>query len=208
MINKLNFTTLIFSALAALSLASCDDSDSGYKPLTKEEKAECFNHTRGVYKGKLVYVTDSVKNGRNANDTIDVQWSVTTDSTLVIEKMPSRLYATWVTNAGLKKALQEAPAQDLTCRTNYFQTSPVGCWVNPVAPTFNLTYGGKEHKVQIVFYTNYSNSYAFYKPSTKQMQVQVVQGAIFVDSKQSTDVKSGAAFLLYGTKQSMLMNEQ
>lgn len=200
--NKLKFTSLIVCGLAALSLTSCNDDDnSGYTPLTKEEKAVCFATVKGDYTGKLIYATGETKNGKNVTDTLVARWSIPTDSTLVIRNFPSRLLALHVTNTALKKAIEEAPTQDLTCRMGFVQTSPVGFLLNPVTPTFNLNYGGADHKVQPVFYSNNTQSSGYYTANTKQVTMQIIHGAIFIDSKQSSDLKNGSAFYLVGTKQ-------
>lgn len=200
---KLTFTSLIACGmLAAVSLGSCSDSDdNGYTPLTKEEKATCFAAVKGDYTGKLIYATGETKNGKNVNDTIAAHWSIATDSTLVIHDFPSRLLALHVTNTTLKKAIEEAPAQDLTCRMGFVQTSPVGFLLNPVTPTFNLNYSGAAHKVQAVFYYNNTQSSGYYTAKTKQITMQIIEGAIFIDGKQSSDLKTGTAYYLVGTKQ-------
>lgn len=197
---KLKITSLILGLVAVASLASCNDGDD-YKTLTKEEKALCYQTVSGNYNGKLVYVKGVNKNGQAVNDTIDTQWSVSTDSTLTIKNLPSRIYGVWVTDSVMKKAIDAAPAQNLTCYTGYFQTSPVAFWLNPAAtPAQTLSYGGAEHKVQVAFYTNYTQSYGVYKSDKKQIQMQVVMGAIYVDGKVSDKLKRASAFFLYGTK--------
>lgn len=196
---KLQFMNLILGLAAVASFTSCNDDDD-FKTLTKEEKAQCYQTVRGNYSGKLIYTTGDTKGGKNVSDTLEVNWAITTDSTLTIKQVPARVYAVYVSNAELKKALAEAPAQDLVCRTNYVQQSPVGFYLNPVFPTYTLNYGGADHKVQVAFYTNSNISSAIYDTSTKTMQMQVAEGAIYIDSKQSGDLKNGSAFTLIGKK--------
>lgn len=192
--------SLALAAMAAFSLVSCNDDDDSYTPLTPTEKTQCYQTVRGNYAGKLVYTTGQTTNGKAVADTIDAAWSINNDSTLTIKQFPSRLLAIYVSNADMKKAIEEAPAQDIVCRTNYVQTSPVGLYLNPVAPTFNLTYSKATHKVQVAFYTNHSQSSALYNSEKKFMQLQIIEGAIYVDGKQSSDLKNGSSFYLYGTK--------
>lgn len=198
--NKLKFMSLLVGCLAAVSLTSCNDDDDSYRSLTKEEKAQCYQTVRGNYSGKLVYATGETKNGKTVTDTIDAAWSVQTDSTLIIRQLPTRLLALHVTNTELKHALETAPAQDLVCRVNYTQTSPIGFLLNPVTPSYDLTFGGASHKVQVPFYTNVSQSFGLYSSDKKMLQLQVIEGGIYIDSKQSSDVKAGSAFYLFGTK--------
>lgn len=196
--------SLLIGSLTALSFTACNDNDSSYHSLTKEEKAQCFQTVKGDYKGHLVYATGETKNGKTVTDTLDVTWSIATDSTLVINNFPSKVLAVYVTNSNLKKALEEAPTQKLTCRTGYIQTSPVGFLLNPVTPAFNLTYDGATHKVQVPFYTNTTQSYGVWNATKKIMQLQIVEGGLYIDSKQSSDLKTGSSFYIYGEKSTSL----
>lgn len=198
----LKFLSLALLAAASLGLTSCnDDNDSSYTPLTPAEKTQCFMTVRGEYTGKLIYTTGATNNGQVVSDTIDAAWSIQNDSTLTIKKFPARLLAVYITNADLKKALEEAPDQDLVCRTSYAQTSPVAMYLNPVTPAYNLTYGGATHKVQVPFYVNSTQSWAKYNSDKKRMTIQIVEGLVFVDSKKSDDLQTSSGFFLYGTKQ-------
>lgn len=199
MTNKLKLTNLILAFAVVASLASCNDGDD-YKTLSREEKAQCFQAVRGSYTGKLVYATGETKNGRAVTDTLDARWEVTTDSTLTIKQVPSRLLATYVTNSALREALSSAPAQDIVCRTYYAQLSPVGFYLNPVTPTYQLHYGDADHKVQVAFYTNTSMSSGIYNASSQVMQMQIAEGAIYIDSKLSSDLKTASGFQLKGKK--------
>lgn len=198
--NKLKFMSLLLGLVAAFSFASCNDNDDSLKPLTKEEKALCYKTISGNYAGKLVYATGETKNGKTVTDTLNVTWNVPTDSTLIIKDVPASIFAVYVTNAELKQALQGAAAQDLTCKTSFYQTSPVAFFLNPVTTTYTLNYGGKDHKVQVVFYTNYTHSFGAYYSDKKQLQMQIIEGAIYIDEKKSDDLKNGSSFYIYGTK--------
>lgn len=197
--NKLKFMSLVIGLVAAFSFASCNDDDS-VRSLTKEEKAQCYQTIRGNYAGKLVYANGETKNGKTVTDTLNVAWSLPTDSTLTIKDVPASIFAVYVTNAELKQALQSAPVKDLTCKLGFYQTSPVAFYLNPVTATYTLNYGGKDHKVQVVFYVNYSQSFGAYSSEKKLMQMQILEGAIYIDEKKSDDLKSGSAFYIYGTK--------
>lgn len=193
--------SVLLACVAALSLTSCNGDDNSYTPLSKDDKAKCYNAVRGDYKGKLVYATGETKNGKTVTDTLDMAWSIPTDSTLVIRSFPSRLLAVSVTNNEVKQALSEAAAQDLTCRIGFVQTDPVAFLANPVTPSFELTYGGKSHKVQTPFYTNLTQSSGIYTAKTNTLTLQIIEGGLYIDGKQSSDMPKGMVFYLFGTKQ-------
>jgi hypothetical protein len=80
------------------------------------------------------------------------------------------------------------------------QVSPITFLLNPVSPSYQLTYGGATHKVQVAFYINNYSSYGFYDTSKKMMEFQLVEGAIFVDGQQTSYLGNGVSFVFTGTK--------
>lgn len=196
---KVRIMSLLLGCLAVLSLASCNDDD-GYTPMSKEEKAQCYQAVRGLYDGKLVYATGETKNGKTVTDTLGITWRIDTDSTLTVRSFPSRVLAVYVTNSEVKKALEEAPSQDLPCRISFVQRQPVGFLINPAVLTFNLNYGGADHKVQVEFYNNVNQSYGMLNSTGKQLYLQILEGSLYIDGKRSSDLKNGSAFALFAPK--------
>ena len=100
----------------------------------------------------------------------------------------------------MKKALEEAADQDMTCRIGFIKTSPVTFLVNPVTPSFDLTYGGKKHKVQVAFAVNNFSSYGVYNATKKVLGIQIVEGLIGVDGTRTNYLKQVVPFVLQSTK--------
>ena len=187
----------IVSALFVLSAASCM-KDNDYKPLTKEEKAYCFQQVGGSHIGKLLYSAVNPKNPMDNIDTLDVSWNIKNDSTLVIDYVPVKIFAEKISDKSLKEAVSAQNDVMLECRIGFQTTSPVQFLVNPKVITYdNLTYDGVAHKVQIYFYANYSGSYGAYNPAKNIHMVQIVEAAVYVDEKLINQLSEDAPFLLY-----------
>lgn len=200
---KLKFLSVLFCCLAAMSFTSCDNGNDDVQSLTKEQIAQCFTTVKGTYTGKVIYGSINPNNKNDVTDTLNIQWAVNTDSTLVISKFPAKLLAQNINNADLKAALSAAADQDFTCYTGFTKTSPVTFLLNPVTLTYSLTYGGATHKVQVAFYINSYYSYGVYGStvnSQNMMQMQIMEGAIYVDGTQTSYLTGAVPFLFSGTK--------
>lgn len=195
----LKYLGVVFCCVAALSLTACNDDDE-QKSLTKEDVANCFLTVKGNYSGKLMYYTGEKKNDKFVKDSVLSTWSIQSDSVLTIDKFPSKALAAFVSDSTVKKALEAAPAQDLKCRIGFVQTSPVAFIANPITPTFNLNYGGADHKVQVVFYINNTASYGVYSAAGKAMTIQLIEGPLFIDGKQTSYQTQSVPLLMTGNK--------
>jgi len=193
---------LLCSCLAALAFTSClsDDDSNSDNVLTQEQKAKCYQTVKGNYAGYLIRSKKGEYNTYVA-DTLNARWSITNDSTLIIADFPAYALAEHITDTTLRKALAAADAQSITCRIGFYKASSIQFLVNPLAPTYNLNYGDKNHKVQVAFYGNNYNCIGYYDQSTGLLQVQLIEAAIYVDDKQTTVLPTGIPFLLIGKKE-------
>ena len=64
--------------------------------------------------------------------------------------------------------------------------SPIEFLINPQTLTYNLNYSGSDHKVQVLFYVNNTYSYGTYNASSRELGMQLIIGALYIDEKQST----------------------
>jgi len=193
-------TLLLMLCMAMVSFTSCNDDDDNNKALTAEEVQACFNTVKGSYNGKLVYKNASTTNSSDVTDTLDCSWSITTDSTLTINNFPVKLLANNVTDSTLKAAIQQLPAQSITCGTYYVNTNPVEFLVNPYTLTYNLNYGGEAHKVQIAFYIGNTFSFGAYTPANSTLTMQIIEGGIYIDGTLTKYLSHATWFDFYGTK--------
>lgn len=185
---------MLCCCVAAVTFSSCfnDDDDPSLKP---EERKAAFQVIKGDYTGKLIYADPAKKNISNKKDTLDVNWRVDTDSTLIIANFPSAPLAAYINNTELSAAIAKQPVQKLNCLIGIYHNSPITFLINPKVITYDkLEYGGKMHKVDIAFYINNSYSYGIYNKfsnagkveNTPTMYMQFIVGGVYVDGKLDT----------------------
>ena len=189
------------AAMEVTATGCLDDSNDTRSEMSKEEIAYCLNTVRGSYDGNLIYVSKNVKDVNDNTDTLKISWSIINDSTMTICDFPTRLLAANITNAELKKAIEEAPDQDITCRIGFINSSPVQFLVNPVSPALKLNFEGAEHKIQPAFYVNSTNSFGTFNQTKKELYMQIVEGAIFMDEKQTSYLTTANPFAFEAKKE-------
>ena len=189
------------SLLAAVSLTSClKDNDGSNSGLSKAEKEYCANIVKGNYTGNLIYAAQNIQNINDVTDTLDISWSITSDSTLTIHNFPSRLLAENISDKTLKEAIASAPDQDINCAIGFITTNPIQWLINPSAPCYKLQFNGAEHKFYVAFYANSTNSFGRYTSSTNNIEMQIIEGAIFMDNNETAYLKSATPFVLEAKK--------
>ena len=158
---KLTFIAFIGCIMAALSFTSCNsDSDNSYKGLTEAEIQQCFLATRGLYNGKVVFLAENKANVNDKKDTLNVNWEITTDSTMTIYNCPVKALAEKITyNNELKEAVSKLSPRTLNCVIQYVYVTPLQFLIGPANLDYELEYGGTTHKVQFrFFWNNYSKN--------------------------------------------------
>lgn len=88
----LNLAAIAFCGVAMLSLSSCLSGGNGgeepkFKQINSVERTTMMNAIVGNYSEKLKFIKSL---GDNKVDSVDIAWSVTADTMLVIEKFPVR----------------------------------------------------------------------------------------------------------------------
>ena len=202
---KLTFIAFIGCIMAALSFTSCNsDSDNSYQGLTEAEIQQCFLATRGLYNGKVVFLAENKANVNDKKDTLNVNWEITTDSTMTIYDFPTKALAEKITgNDELKKALASQPNQTLDCAISYVNANPIQFLVGPSNLTYELNYGGQKHKAEIRFYWN-TYSFGQYSSSSKHpMQMQIWAAQLMIDGNETSygiTIGNPAQFFFYTDK--------
>lgn len=196
----IKFLTAVVCCLSAISFTSCNP-DSDVKTITPQERKLAFEAIKGDYSGSMVYPDAKPLNGKDLTDTLSVKWQIDTDSTMYIREFPVGPVASHIKDEAVRKALETQAAQSLKCYIGIYRIEPIGFLINPSTLTYNVTYGGAQHKVQIVFYTNSSYSYGMYASDAKRVKMQIVVGGIYVDGKlQSSLLASPVPFKFSATR--------
>ena len=188
------------AAMGVTATGCLNDNDDTRSEMSKEEVAYCLAAVRGNYDGDLIYLSKNEKDVNDNTDTLKISWSIINDSTMTISNFPTRLLAANITNAELKKAIEEAPDQDITCRIGFINSSPVQFLVNPVSPVLKLNFEGAEHKIQPAFYVNSTSSFGTVNQTKKVLYMQIVEGAIFMDEKQTSYLTTANPFAFEAKK--------
>ena len=202
---KLTFIAFIGCIMAALSFTSCNsDSDNSYQGLTEAEVQQCFLATRGLYNGKVVFLAENKANVNDKMDTLNVNWEITTDSTMTISNFPVKALAEKIThNNELKEAVSKLSPRTLNCVIQYVYVTPLQFLIGPANLDYELEYGGTTHKVQFRFFWN-NYSFGQYVSSAKHpMEMQIWAAALYVDGNQTSygiTPSSPVQFLFYNEK--------
>ncbi len=193
----------VCGVLAALSLAACMKDVPAGNSLTPQEIQTAFKSVEGHYTGHVIYNETSPGSGLEAKlDTASVTWDLNTDSTLTIHGFPTRFLAKHISDAPIREALEAQPDQDMNCYIGFIKIDPVTFLVNPYTDAFNLLYEGKTREVQIGFLVNNYVSYGAWSAEKKLLQMQIVEGGIFIDGQlQSALLPSSIPFLIEGSRE-------
>ena len=190
---------LIFLALgcmAALSLTSClkDDDNNDNNGLSESEISQCYAAVRGSYTGKLLYET---RDAQNPIDTVDVSWSVGTDTMLVLSPFPASAVAAQIYDVELKKALMETEYLSvLKCYLGFYKyDTEVLFYIAPIKADFPVMYKGMTHTLSVYFWSN-TYSYGYKNTKTGDMEAQLVMAAAYIDDNESTNYINSSASTL------------
>lgn len=185
-----NLISMMFGCLAALCVTSClgddDNNNNSSSTLSKSQIAQCFMTVKGDYTGDLLYLAKADDGLTEQVDTLVGEWSIPTDSTLIIYDFPAKVLAEFVSHTGLKNALAEAPDQDVKCQTRYVNVSPVQFLVNPRTLEYDLFYDGSTHKVHVVFFGENTYSFASFDAESNDMMVKIIPAYLYVDEKMTS----------------------
>lgn len=202
---KLTFIAFIGCIMAALSFTSCNsDSDNSYKGLTEAEIQQCFLATRGLYNGKVVFLAENKANVNDKMDTLNVNWEITTDSTMTISNFPVKALAEKIThNNELKEAVSKLSPRTLNCVIQYVSVTPLQFLIGPANLDYELEYGGKTHKVQFRFYWNEFSFGRYVSSSDHPMELRIWAAALYIDGNETSygiTPSSPVHFLFYNEK--------
>lgn len=200
---------MLCCCMAAVTFTSCLNDNDDNQRLTPEERMAAFQTIKGGYTGKLIYAKPNPTGNTNKNDTLDVNWRIDTDSTLTIANFPSAPLAAYITNEEISGLIAKQPAQSLKCLIGIYDNSPVKFLINPKTLVYDgLEYGGKAHKLEIVFYINNTYSFGGYDTfsnkgetdKTPTMFMQILIGGIYVDGQLNSDLLRTTTQLIFAGK--------
>jgi len=183
-----------FGCLAAVGLISClgDNDSNENNGLSRQEVGMCYTAMKGDYTGKLLYESVNPNNPNDYVDTLDIAWSVTADTMIVINQFPQAAFLDEVQDSTLKAALTEATPVPLKVDFGFYKTSPIAFILYPLTINYDIEIEGVAHKASLAFwYNNYS--FGSFDTSNRSFQMQMIIAALYLDESTSRNylLKSG-----------------
>ncbi len=193
--------TALLACVASMAFISCNSFDDEANQITPAQVEAAFQQIKGDYAGVLIYLNPNAATAADQNDSINVNWQINTDSTLVIKNFPSTPVSLYINDTDMAKAIAAEPTQELKAYYGFYNVTNIGFLINPLGATYNVTYGGATHKVQVLFYTNNQYSFGLYEPTKKLMQLQLFAAGIYVDGQLNQGLLTKAVPMVFsGTK--------
>jgi hypothetical protein len=184
-----------------LPLTSClffsclsDSDENSNQGLSKAEINQCVTNTRGEYSGYLVYPARNPTVSTDQADTLTINWTITSDTTLVVSHFPGKTIAENITrNNELKAAMiEQNPTQQLLCDMAFYAADPTIMFVlGPHKMEFPVYYKDATHTVKAYFWSNTVSeilSNGAVDPSNKEMVARIVLGAVYLDDDENTNL--------------------
>lgn len=171
---------IAFCCLAAIMLTSCLGDDNDGQGLSRQEISQCFQAIKGNYTGKIVFENHNPNNYNDIADTLDIAWSITADTLIVINEFPQTVILDRITEEPMKEALQAAAPATLNSVFGFYQTDPIGFLLYPYSVVYDIYLNGSPHKATLAFYIN-NYSFAIFDTSTRVMQMRFQVAGLYLD---------------------------
>ena len=184
---NLKISILALGCLAAVGLTSClgDDDNNENTGLSQQEIGQCLTATKGNYTGKLLFEIENPNDRNDYADTLDIAWSVTSDTMVVINQFPAQPILENIKDNKMKEAMAAAAPTQLKSYMGFYQaTSPIGFLLYPLTADFDIEYEGAPHKASLVFWYN-TYSFGNYDTLTRVFQMQFMVAALYLDDSTS-----------------------
>ena len=184
---KFKVLSLLVCCLATTFMSSCLGDDDGNSGLSPEQVGQCLNAITGRYTGEMVYASTNPDNAKDNTDTLQIAWTVmATDTTLTIYNFPAARIASSIDDQKVADALVDAMPADVISKLYFFNNSPISFMMYPGPVTYEVNYGGEDHKVTAYFYAgNYS--FGLHSATAKKMQMQLILGGVYFDDDLKTN---------------------
>lgn len=189
---KFTFLSVFAVLFTALSFMSCNSDSETYVAPTPAEASTMFAAIGTNHYGNLVYYSENKANTRDVTDTISVSCSVrAADSTAVLRNIPASLFAKYVTDTELSKALAECSETNVKVMLIPYELSSYSFVANPYDVTFeNVNYKGGSHTVSFKFWanTNLAGLSSVTSGTSKEtyFSISLTMAYMYLDGNQTT----------------------
>ncbi len=170
------------ACLTLIGLASCLGDSTTYNGLSRAEKAKCLAAVKGDYTGKMIYQARNPADINDTQDTVDVRWTITADSTFILHEFPTVVLAEYIYDENVKEALlEQEPIKDLTGPIGFTLLTPyVEYVIAPQRLEMPVFYNGSTHTLTVIFWVN-SSSFGITYETTRETVVRLNMAAAYID---------------------------
>ena len=190
-------------AVASMSLSSCLNGNSSNNEEdwfgTPAERYQTFLTMRGNYAGKLYFPKGVDGDGKFENDSVNVYWSMLTDSTLVLHTLSPRVLTTFVNDAALKTAINTSAPMTLNCKVLYTKPQYKMFFAAPKTTEQPILLSGASHKVK--FFAQQFTNFSYGKRlDSNNVIMQLVFTAIQLDGSSDNKIDREFPIVLKGQR--------
>lgn len=165
---------------AALFTSCNDDNVNNTEGLTQEQIHSCYLQMAGEHTGKLIYQKyENETTLKLINDTIDVSWTVASDSVITVHNVPTSVLGAQVQSNILKAAIETAGKVDMKVYYLPYKTTPLYFMVYPNPVQANIFFQNATRSVTFGFATS---TYSWGSYENNKMRMQLVLYGVYLDN--------------------------
>ena len=185
----LKFVFLTLGCIAVLSLTSCIKSEENDSGLTQKQISDCLTAVRGDYTGHLLYTAYNALKPIDDTDTLDVSWTITSDTLLIVRRFPLAPITEKMVDQNLKKAiLEQDPYGELKCDMSFIMIDPyVEFMVGARAMDVPVFYKEQTHSITVYFWFN-DYTFGAKNPLTQEMNIYLRVAGAYLDGDTSNNL--------------------
>lgn len=184
---------ITFCCLAAMTLTACLGDDNDSQGLSRQEVGQCLQAIKGNYMGKILFENHNPNNYNDIVDTLDIGWSITADTLIVINEFPQAVVLDRITEGPVKEALQAAAPAPLKSLFGFYQTDPIGFLLYPYSVVYDIELNGAPHKAMLAFYIN-SYSYGLFDSTSRTIQMKFQVAGLYLDENANHNYLTNASY--------------
>ena len=191
--NILSFSiALMCSVVLFTSCLKDDDDNNTTEGLSKEQIHNCYLQMAGEHTGKLFFLKR--ENSSSKSDSIDITWTVVSDSVITIHSVPAEVLASTTENEPIKTAIIETMGKvDMKVYYLPYKTSPITFTDYPNPLQANIFYNNATHTVTFGFVIS---TYSWGTFENKKMRMQMVLDGIYLDNSTYSYLTTQAPLLI------------
>ena len=185
--------SFILCCMAALGLTSCLFDEDESKELTAQDVSQSFNAIRGNHSGSLLFENHNPDDYADNTDTLSIAWTITADTTVIINQFPQEVILDRILDEELKEAVAQAAPGQLKALIGFYQIDPIGFRLYPLPVEYNIEYQDAAHKAKLIFWVN-TYSFGQYDSSSRAFRMQLMAAGLYLDDDENHNYLTNTAY--------------